>query len=266
MPKDEASYRALFMGARLINSAGLLLDLPQPAIYAACVVFHRYYLRVPILESSSPGWCPVGSVARACLLLGCKLEERVVPIARILSAFHATDIASDSSLRAAVASGSVPARLTPEDPSFWSAKRDVIRAESIILTRLGFMVDVETPLKPLASYSRVLGLPASVFGRALAVCNDIMRIDSCAKYPAHVVACGAIFVAARITRIPMPENDDENDFPWWFLFDVNTKDILDVVNDIQYMYSWAKSNGIGAVEDPPSLDDDDSDDDDDDDD
>ena len=219
-------------------------------------MFHRYYLRVPVLQQSAPGWCPVGSVARACLLLGCKLEERAIPIARILSAFHATDVACDASLRAAVATGRLPARLTPEDPVFWTAKREAIHAESVVLTRLGFMVDVETPLKPLTSYARVLALPASVLGRALAVCNDLLRVDVCARYPAHVVACAAIHVAARIARMPLPE-DECPDGPWWSLFDVQTSTLLQIVEEIQYMYRWARREGIGAVEDPPPPDDDD---------
>jgi len=43
---------------------------------------------------------------------------------------------------------------------------------------------------------------------------------------------------------------------------VDTTVLLDIVKQIQYMYSWARKTGIGAVEDPPSLSDDDDDDDD----
>ena len=228
------------------------------------MVFHRYYRRVPVLGAGAPGWCPVGSVARACLLLGSKLEEHAVPLARLLDAFHLTEIACDAALRAAVAAGRVPRHLTPATPEFWAAKRATVRAESIVLTQLGFMVAVATPHKPLVAHARVLGLPAPLVARALAVCNDALRTDVCARCTAPELAAAALLVAARLARCPLPGTECA-DGPWWRLLGVDGARLHAAAADIAAMYAWARREGIGAVEDPPSAADDDDDDDDDDD-
>ena len=212
------------------------------------MVYQRFYKRVPVLDSGAPGWCPVGSAARACLLLGCKLEERAVPIARLLDAFYATDVACDPALQAAVAAGRLPRHLVPEDPAFWSAKQDTVRTESVVLAQLGFMVDVETPLKPLASYARVLRLPDSVLRRALAVCNDLLRTDAVARFRAQEVACAGIYVGARLAGVALPERECEAG-PWWALFDVDEARLLCVVAQAQRLFTWARRRGVGNVAD-----------------
>ena len=179
-------------------------------------------------------------------MLGCKLEERPVPIARLLDAFHAADVASDPTLQAAVAAGRLPRHLVPEDEEFWAAKRDTVRAESVVLCQLGFMVDVATPLKPLVSFARALGLPSDVVRRALAVCNDLLRTDTVARYGPHEVACAAIFVAARLSALVLPEHECAAG-PWWSLFDVEEERLQEVVARTTHMYSWARRHDIGNV-------------------
>lgn len=219
---------------------------------------------MPVLSAGARGWCPVGSVARASLLLGSKLEEHAVPLARLLDAFHLTDVAYDAALRAAVQAGRAPRHLTPATPEFWAAKRATVRAESVVLTQLGFMVDVATPHRPLVAHARVLGLPAPLVGRALAVCNDALRTDLCARCAAPELAAAALLVAARLARCPLP-GPECPDGPWWRLLAVDGARLHSIAAEIAAMYAWARRSNIGAVEVPPSEVDEDDDDDDEDD-
>lgn len=146
----------------------------------------------------------MGSVARASLLLGSKLEEHAVPLARLLDAFHLTDVAYDAALRAAVQAGRAPRHLTPATPEFWAAKRATVRAESVVLTQLGFMVDVATPHRRSSRTRACSASPAPLVGRALAVCNDALRTDLCARCAAPELAAAALLVAARLARCPLP--------------------------------------------------------------
>jgi uncharacterized membrane protein YbhN (UPF0104 family) len=46
--------------------------------------------------------------------------------------------------------------------------------------------------------------------------NDSLRTTVCLRFSAEVVATAAIYMAARLLRLPLPESP-----PWWELFEVS---------------------------------------------
>jgi hypothetical protein len=69
-----------------------------------------------------------------------------------------------------------------------------------------------------------------------------MRLDLCLRYPARVIACTAIYMAAEQAQFPLPTSEEGS---WWTVFDSSIEDILRIKSCIQSLYSREKV--------PPSL-------------
>lgn len=121
-------------------------------------------------------------------------------------------------------------------------KQELISTERAMLSKLGFHVAIDHPHKFILSYLRVLGsendryvaldrtrphashthLIARVRTRrefaqkAWNFLNDSLRTTVCLRFSAEVVATAAIYMAARLLRLPLPESP-----PWWELFEVS---------------------------------------------
>ena len=79
-PEDEYDIRVL--GCELIQSSGLLLDLPQTAMATAQVLFHRFYYSKSLVRY------PMQHTAMACVALASKIEESPKRIRDVVKAFH----------------------------------------------------------------------------------------------------------------------------------------------------------------------------------
>uniref|UniRef100_A0A0C3TIV6 Cyclin N-terminal domain-containing protein n=1 Tax=Guillardia theta (strain CCMP2712) TaxID=905079 RepID=A0A0C3TIV6_GUITC len=197
-------------GCELIQEAGILLKMHQTAIVTGQIIFHRFFFRESMVK------CDVRSVAKAALFLGSKIEEQPRKTQDILNVFHASAMNHLGKRIEPLATGTT---------RFVSLREELFNAESAILRELGFIIHAEHAHKFVLYYIRVLfgqippqypELPQRSWNYA----NDAYRSIICLKYPAYVLACGAIFLASRDLGINLPE-----DPPWWNLFDAEKEQV-----------------------------------------
>ena len=85
---------------------------------------------------------------------------------------------------------------------------------------------MEHPHKFILYYIQCLEGGHELAQKAWNYLNDSLRLDFCVRYKAQVIACAAIYMAARFLRLKLPDNP-----PWWELFDA-TKSELEVITII----------------------------------
>ena len=89
----EVEYDLRLVGCELIQTAGLLLQLPQTAIATGQVLFHRYFY------SSSFVRRPFEYIAMACITLAAKIEENARRIRDVINVFtHIKQVRSGKSV------------------------------------------------------------------------------------------------------------------------------------------------------------------------
>ncbi|KAJ2800050.1 hypothetical protein H4R20_004206 [Coemansia guatemalensis] len=163
----------------LIYSAGRRLQVPQNTAATACVFLQRFFMRHTLQEFHHY------DVAATCLFVACKAEESV----RRLEAFVPViaHCASKGRRRAAVGSA---------EYTKWRAV--ILRTEVAVLQALCFDVVVDQPHARLAEVAAAEGLCRRAAQLAWGFVGDCLRLPLAVVFPARVVACAAIVVAARV--------------------------------------------------------------------
>uniref|UniRef100_A0A7S2LFH7 Cyclin-like domain-containing protein n=1 Tax=Leptocylindrus danicus TaxID=163516 RepID=A0A7S2LFH7_9STRA len=246
-------------GTSLLAETSVILHAHAPSFFAtACVIFHRFFHRVSLVEYD------VWSVAMACTLLAAKLEEYPIRIRNIVLIYaHLyrrrrlrvgyTATLSDGNDAAALndtACSKLALSLTE------SEKQNVIRfqtpmsqlghvykawedkltdTESAILRELGFTfywITDSHPHKFILYMVKAVDADKVVAKRAWNYCNDSFRLDLCVRYEAEIIACAAIHMAACDLgpEHALPVEPE----PWWVVFVGNErgKDLSQVCNAI----------------------------------
>ncbi|XP_077397423.1 cyclin-L1a isoform X2 [Festucalex cinctus] len=128
------------LGCELIQSAGILLRLPQVAMATGQVLFHRFFYSKSFVKHSFE------IVAMACINLASKIEEAPRRIRDVINVFHHLK--------------QIRVKKTPSslilDQNYINTKNQVIKAERRILKELGFCVHVKHPHKIIVMYLQVL--------------------------------------------------------------------------------------------------------------
>lgn len=106
---------------------------------------------------------------------------------------------------------------------FYQLRQSILRAERLILEKLGFNTFVELPHKFLLNYLNVLGLAKNqeLAQTAWNYMNDSMRTVACVRFLPEAIATAAIFRAASTLNISLHEEPT----PWWTLFETSLEDI-----------------------------------------
>ncbi|XP_046891482.1 cyclin-L1a isoform X3 [Hypomesus transpacificus] len=128
------------LGCELIQSAGILLRLPQVAMATGQVLFHRFFYSKSFVKHSFE------IVAMACVNLASKIEEAPRRIRDVINVFH--------HLRQIRGKRSASSLIL--DQNYINTKNQVIKAERRILKELGFCVHVKHPHKIIVMYLQVL--------------------------------------------------------------------------------------------------------------
>lgn len=138
-PETEMDLRIL--GCELIQTAGILLRLPQVAMATGQVLFHRFY------HSKSFVRQPMEITAMGCLCCASKVEEAPRRIRDVISVFeHIKQVRGGKTIE--------PVLL---DQGYINLKNQVIKAERRVLKELGFCVHVKHPHKIVVMYLQILG-------------------------------------------------------------------------------------------------------------
>ncbi|CAG2054764.1 unnamed protein product [Timema podura] len=209
------------LGCELIQTAGILLKLPQVAMATAQVLFQRFYYSKSFVRHA------METTAMGCLCLASKIEEaprRIRDVINVLQ--HVKQVKGQRTIQPIVL-----------DQNYIALKTQVIKAERRVLKELGFCVHVRHPHKIIVMYLQVLGFLShqSLMQNAWNYMNDSLRTDVFVRYQPETVACACIYLTSRKLSICLPKN------PAWFsIFGVLEKDIKDVCFRILRLYQRAK--------------------------
>uniref|UniRef100_A0A8C9QU33 Cyclin L1a n=1 Tax=Scleropages formosus TaxID=113540 RepID=A0A8C9QU33_SCLFO len=219
--ETETDLRIL--GCELIQSAGILLRLPQVAMATGQVLFHRFFYSKSFVKHSFE------IVAMACVNLASKIEEAPRRIRDVINVFH--------HLR------QLRGKRTPSplilDQNYINTKNQVIKAERRILKELGFCVHVKHPHKIIVMYLQVLECEKNqtLVQTAWNYMNDSLRTNVFVRFQVETIACACIYLAARALQIPLPSRPH-----WYLLFGATEEEIRDICVTTLKLYTRKKPN------------------------
>uniref|UniRef100_A0A3B4CAK0 Cyclin-L1 n=1 Tax=Pygocentrus nattereri TaxID=42514 RepID=A0A3B4CAK0_PYGNA len=211
------------LGCELIQSAGILLRLPQVAMATGQVLFHRFFYSKSFVKHSFE------IVAMACINLASKIEEAPRRIRDVINVFHhLRQIRGKRS--------SSPLIL---DQNYINTKNQVIKAERRVLKELGFCVHVKHPHKIIVMYLQVLECEKNqtLVQTAWNYMNDSLRTNVFVRFQAETIACACIYLAARALQIPLPSRPH-----WYLLFGATEEEIKDICITTLKLYTRKKPN------------------------
>ncbi|XP_078523290.1 cyclin-L1 isoform X2 [Lissotriton helveticus] len=217
----ETDLRVL--SCEMLQSAGILLRLPQVAMATGQVLFHRFFYSKSFVKHNFE------IVAMACINLASKIEEAPRRIRDVINVFH--------HLR------QLRGKRTPSplilDQNYINTKNQVIKAERRILKELGFCVHVKHPHKIIVMYLQVLECERNetLVQTAWNYMNDCLRTNVFVRFPPETIACACIYLAARALQIALPTR------PHWFvLFGATEDEIQEVCITTLKLYTRKKPN------------------------
>ncbi|EFN86179.1 Cyclin-L2 [Harpegnathos saltator] len=213
--ETETDLRIL--GCELIQTAGILLKLPQVAMATGQVIFQRFYYSKSLVRHN------METTAMGCICLASKIEEAPRRIRDVINVFnHIKQVSSQKPIQPVIL-----------DQNYVALKNQVIKSERRVLKELGFCVHVKHPHKIIVMYLQVLGYEKNrtLMQHSWNYMNDSLRSDVFLRYQPETVACACIYLAARQLQIPLPA------LPSWFsLFRVDESAIRDVCRRILRLY------------------------------
>lgn len=219
--ETETDLRIL--GCELIQTAGILLKLPQVAMATGQIYLQRFYYSKSFVRY------PMETMAMGSIYLASKVEEKPCRIRDVINVFHHI-----KQVRA-------QKPITPliVDQNYIELKNQVIKAERRILKELGFCVHVKHPHKLIVVYLQLLQYEKNrqLMQMAWNYMNDALRTDVFMRFPPETIACACIYLTARRIGLPLPNN------PHWFLLcKVTEEDIREVCFRILQLYKRVKVN------------------------
>jgi len=121
--------------------------------------------------------------------------------------------------------------------SYSKMKNTIVEAEKYLLKELGFELFrlTDHPQKYMINYVKMLRSRKETAQKAWYYCNDSFRKALCAHYPPNVIAVSCIYLALRVLNYPFV-----NVGPWWTIFEVSIKQILEVCAEIVHIYELPK--------------------------
>ncbi|KAI5856282.1 cyclin-like protein [Tricharina praecox] len=199
-------------GLTLLQSAGLLLRLPQPAIATAQLLYQRFFLLRSFRTFS------VLSGSQASLFLASKLSE--VPVAprsiiNVTTYLLSTTSPSPISPLATTTSSYV------SEHAYHLQRTRLLAAETELLKAVGYDTHAALPYALAVNYAQALDcLQKSLLQRAFAYLSDVMFSPSCVylTHQPNALAAAALYLAARDEAVKLPEC-------WWEVFDVEREDL-----------------------------------------
>ncbi|XP_023012640.1 cyclin-L2 [Leptinotarsa decemlineata] len=210
-------------GCELIQTAGILLKLPQVAMASGQVLLQRFYYSKSLVRH------PVEHTAMACVCLASKIEEAPRTVRDVINVFtHIRQVNSNKPIQPVIL-----------DQSYIHLKNLVIKAERRILKELGFCVHIKHPHKIIVMYLQVLGFHhhQKLMQYSWNYMNDSLRTDVFVRYQPETVACACIYLTARKLKLPLPKNPS-----WFSIFGATEEDIRDISVRILKLYNRPKAN------------------------
>lgn len=211
------------LGCELIQTAGILLNLPQVAMATGQVIFQRFFYSKSFVRHN------METVAMSCVCLASKIEEAPRRIRDVINVFHH------------IKQVRIQKDITPIilDQFYTNLKNQVIKAERRVLKELGFCVHVKHPHKLIVMYLQVLKYEKheKMMQISWNFMNDSLRTDVFMRYQPETIACACIYLSARKLGIALPSSPS-----WYGIFKISEEDIIDICYRIMELYKRPKPN------------------------
>lgn len=217
--ETETDLRIL--GCEMIQTAGILLKLPQVAMATGQIYLQRFYYSKSFVRY------PMETMAMGSVYLASKVEEKPCRIRDVINVFHhIKQVRGQKTIGPLIV-----------DQNYIELKNQVIKAERRILKELGFCVHVKHPHKLIVVYLQLLQYEKNrqLMQMSWNYMNDALRTDVFMRFPPETIACACIYLTARKIGLPLPNNPH-----WFLLFKVSEEDIREVSMRILQLYKRPK--------------------------
>eukprot|EP00803_Ostreobium_quekettii_P003617 evm.model.scf_235.9 EVM.evm.TU.scf_235.9 scf_235:57434-62934(-) len=228
----ETEYRARLQACHLAVRGLLFLRCSQSVQCTAQVFIQRFYCKTSVAAHQ------IKYVAMGASWLACKIEEAGIRIRDLLLVFHRA---------IAEWEGSKMTLLDLGGPTYCKMKVEVVNIEKELLRSFGFLLHTGHPHRFLLTYLNTLKLH-DIMQDAWNIVNDSFRTTLCVRFKSEVIACGAIFMAARKKKVPMPEQP-----PWYELFQARKHELAEICLVMTDLYSRPGDNFYPASKKPPEA-------------
>ncbi|EFJ31645.1 hypothetical protein SELMODRAFT_437421 [Selaginella moellendorffii] len=216
--RTEASYRGYY--STFAQELGKKLQVSQMTVATAITFCHRFYTRQSLLRNN----CLI--VATSCMLLATKVEETHRYLKEVV--FISYELRNRDDPKALE-------RIMEDRDLYVSEKQLVLYGERLVLTTIEFDLSVVNPHKPLvATLKRLRILKQDLVQRAWNFLNDGLRTTLVLQFKPGQVAAGAIYVAARLLKIKLPE--EEGGRFWWHELDVTPVLLEEIASQLLEVY------------------------------
>ncbi|BFG17755.1 hypothetical protein CerSpe_040290 [Prunus speciosa] len=206
--KKESQLRDSYCS--FLQAIGMKLKVSQTTIACAMMLCHRFYMRQ---SHAKNGW---QVIATASFFLACKVRDTpcflkdVVVVAYDM--VHKLDPSALQSIR--------------QREVFNKQKELIIVGERLLLSTIGFDLDIQLPYTSLVAALKSLNILPDLAQMALNFVNDCVRTSLCLQYKPHYIAAGSVALAAKIQKVKLPTQQGK---VWWLEFDVSPKQLNEVI-------------------------------------
>ncbi|CAM6035993.1 unnamed protein product, partial [Sphagnum compactum] len=192
-----------------LQDLGMRLKVPQVTIATAIIFCHRFFLH----QSHHRNDCYM--VATICMFIAGKVEETPRSLRDVILMSYENHFKKG---RAAVH------RIKQKDV-YEAEKEKVLLGERLVLTTLGFDLDIQHLYKPLVAAIRKL-------------CTSL-----CLQFKPHHIAVGAIFLGAKFLKVKLPSDGNK---VWWQEFDITPQQLEEVSKQMLDLYEQ-NITGTGSL-------------------
>ncbi|CAN8246052.1 unnamed protein product [Cochlearia groenlandica] len=214
--KKETYFRKSY--CTFLQDLGMRLKVPQVTIATAIIFCHRFFFRQSHAKNDRR------TIATVCMFLAGKVEETPRPLKDVI--FVSYEIINKKDPGAA--------QKIKQKEVYEQQKELVLNGEKIVLSTLGFDLNVYHPYKPLVEAIKKFKVAQNALAQvAWNFVNDGLRTSLCLQFKPHHIAAGAIFLAAKFLKVKLPSDGEK---VWWQEFDVTPRQLEDVSNQMLELY------------------------------
>jgi hypothetical protein len=216
----------------IIQESGIVLRLPQMTILTAMNIFNRLYWKISYTTIE-----PFHALC-ASIFIATKTEETLRRLRDVISSCYyilkkkekGVKILSNMKFQKELV-------LDVLSDEYLNLKSNVMVVETYMLKELGFFLYAlsDHPHKYLIHFIKILRGTRELLQRSWNYLNDAYKTSLAVNYPPHVLACAAIFLAARMYYFVLP-----NSVKWWETFDTKIEDVQDVAAEILNLFEIGK--------------------------
>jgi hypothetical protein len=193
---NEGEQKLRREGCNIIWNVGSTLKLKEnPTLYTACTFFHRFYMVQSFKEY------PLEVAALGCLFLAGKVEETPKKCRDVVN---------------------VAKEVLPDKYNSATLLQDVFQFERILLSTLGFDLNLENPYTFLMKYAKIFNIESTkkreIVQFAWTFLNDCAGTTLCLQYEPEIIAIAILQLGFKFHKMDMTtisyENKSDGSF-WW---------------------------------------------------